>query len=455
VKHFSFRRYSKDILFEIIGQAADHYDEYRGNTNNLVNKDNRRGLGHRELKRKTERALNQTFHPATFDKYLDILVNDGIFTNYKRHARGSKAEYCLTEKARKEFQAGVLQIHPIAPTIEVFADEEERRRLYHLLFTIETLEPPFLEEMYDIEEGMLERVNNLFGVSISSEDLVPQSIQRKEVDCTVTYYKPVSCIQLAKKVFSKGKPVAQLDADDDDATTIASSSPSPSTFSLADLQQQQQQQEQPAFYHIKTIRFSVTDVVNYERKFGFVSLHDLTKSKVKSGIRSLTKAKIIAPVGKLRDETRYAFADESLHHLVGSCLVIFNHTMQLLLSRVWQFERKVDREERTWLVRIYGKKQADRIISDNYDFLISWGQKSAVKDEESYNKEKKILYRFVKKEVEEIKQKYGGLVMQRRYSFPLDHIIDDMIFPQFLEKSLGIGKNKKSSLMASAHGRRR
>jgi hypothetical protein len=436
VKHFSFRRYNKDILFEIVGQAAAHYDEYMRNSNNLVNKGHYIGLGHRELKRKTERALNQTFHPATLDKYLDILVYDGIFTNYKRHPRGSKAEYCLTEKARKEFHAGVLQIHAIAPTIEVFADEEERRRLYHLLFTIETLEPPFLEEMYDTEEGMLERINNLFGVSISPEDLVPQIIQRKEVDCTVTSYKPVSCIQLAKKVFSKGKPVVQLDADE--ATTIASSSPS-SSSSLADLQQQQQ----PAFYHVKTIGFSVTDIVKYERKFGFVSLHDLTKSKVKSGIRLLTKAKIIVPVGKLRGETRYAFADESLRHLVGSCLVIFNHTMQLLLSKVWQYERKVDKEERAWLERIYGKKQADRIISDNYDFLVSWGQKSAVKDEESYNKEKKILYRFVKKEVEEIKQKYGGLVIQQQYPFPLDHIIEDMIFPPFLEKSLSIGKGKK------------
>lgn len=427
MKHFSFRRYNKDILLEIVGQSAGHFDEYRRNTYNLVNKSHYIGLGHRELKRKTERALNQTFHPATFDKYLDILVYDGIFTNYKPHARGSKAGYCLTEKARKEFQAGVLQIRSIAPTIEVFADEEERRRLYHLLFTIETLEPPFLEEMYDTEEGILERINNLFGVSISSEDLVPQSIQRKEVDCTVTYYKPVSCIQLAKKVFSKGKSVAQLDADD--AIPIASSSPS--SYSLADLQQQQQ----PAFYHVKTIGFSITDIVNYERKFGFVRLHDLTRSKMKSGIRLLTKAKIIAPVGKLRGETRYAFADESLRHLVGSCLVIFNHTMQLLLSKVWQYERKVDKEERAWLERIYGKKQADRIISDNYDFLVSWGQKSAVKDEESYNKEKKILYRFVKKEVEEIRQKYGGLVMQQQYSFPLDHIIDDMIFPPFLEKS--------------------
>jgi hypothetical protein len=436
VKHFSFRRYSKDILFEIIAQAAGHFDEYMRNTNNLVNKDHHRGLGHRELKRKTERALNQTFHPSTFDKYLDILVYDGIFTNYKRHARGSKAEYCLTEKAGKEFQAGVLQIHPIAPIIEVFADEEERRRLYHLLFTIETLEPPFLEEMYDTEEGMLERINNLFGVSISPEDLVPQSIQRKEVDRTVTYYEPVSCIQLAKKVFSKGEPVVQLDADD--ATTIASSSPSPSSSSLANLQQQQ-----PAFYHVKTIGFSVTDIVNYERKFGFVSLHDLSKSKVKSGIRLLTKAKIIAPVGEIKGETRYAFADESLRHLIGSCLVIFNHTMQLLLSKVWQYERIVDKEERAWLERIYGKKQADRIISDNHDFLVSWGQKSAVKDEESYNKEKKILYRFVKKEVEEIRQKYGGLVMQQQYPFPLAHIIDDMIFPPFLEKSLSIGKDKR------------
>jgi hypothetical protein len=430
VKHFSFRRYSKDILFEIIGQTAGHFDEYRRNTNNLVNKDHHIGLGHRELKRKTERALNQTFHPATFDKYLDILVCDGIFTNYKRHARGSKAEYCLTEKARKEFQAGVLQIHPIAPTIEVFADEEERRRLYHLLFTIETLEPPFVKEIYDTEESMLSRVQELFGVSIRPEDLVPQNIKREEVNCTVTYYKPVSCMRIAKRVFHEDKCRAQLDTA---ATSVASSS------SQAHLQQQQQ----PAFYNLTTIGFSVTDIVNYERKFGFVSLHDLTKSKVKSGIRLLTRAKIIAPVGKLRGETRYAFADESLRHLVGSCLVIFNHTMQFLLSKVWQYERKVDKEERAWLERIYGKKQADRIISDNYDFLVSWGQKSAVKDEESYNKEKKILYRFVKKEVEEIKQKYGGLVMQQQYPFPLDHIIDDMIFPPFLEKSLSIGKGKK------------
>jgi hypothetical protein len=438
VKHFYFRRYSKDILFEIVGQAAAHFEEYSRNTNSLVNKDHHTGLGHRELKRKTERALNQTFHPATFDKYLDILVYDGIFTNHKRHARGSKAEYCLTERARKEFQAGVLQIHAIEPTLVVFADEEERRRLYHLLFTIEALEPPFVKEIYDTEEGVISRIQELFGVSILPGDLVPQSIQRKEVNCTVTYYKPVSCIHIAKRVFHEGKCRGQLDTA---ATSVASSpTSSPSTSSQAPLQQQQQQ---PAFYNVTTIGFSVTDILNYERKFGFVSLHDLTKSKVKSGIRLLTKAKIIAPVGKLKGEIRYAFADESLRHLVGSCLVIFNHTMQLLLSQVWQYERKVNKEERAWLERIYGKKQADRIISDDHDFLISTGQEIAVKLEESYNREKKVLYRFVKNEVEEIKQKYGGLVIQQQYSFPLDHIIEDMIFPPFLEKSLSIGKGKK------------
>jgi hypothetical protein len=437
MKHFYFRRYNKDILFEMVGQAAAHFDEYRRNTNNLVNKDHHIGLGHRELKRKTERALNQTFHPATFDKYLDILVYDGMFTNYKRHARGSKAEYCLTERARKEFQAGVLQIHAIAPTIEVFADEEERRRLYHLLFTIETLEPPFVKEIYDTEEGMLSRIQELFGVSISLGDLVPQNIQREEVNCTVTYYKPVSCMYLAKRIFHDDKCRAQWDTAATSVASSSSSSPSPS--SQAHLQQQQQQL---AFYHVKTIGFSITDIVNYERKFGFVSLHDLTKSKVKSGIRLLTKAKIIAPVGKLKGETRYAFADQSLRHLVGSCLVIFNHTMQLLLSKVWQYERKVNKEERAWLERIYGKKQADRIISDHHDFLISRGQEIAVKLNESYNIEKKVLYQFVKNEVEEIKQKYGGLVMQQ-YPFPLDHIIEDMIFPPFLEKSLSIGKGKK------------
>lgn len=384
------------------------------------------GLGHRELKRKTEQALNQTFSTGTFDKYLDILVEGGKFTKHKRHARGGKAEYRLTERALHEFKAGVLQIEAIEPTLEEFADEEERHRLYHLLFTFETLEPPFNCEIYDTEEGMLERINKLFGVSISSEDLVPQSIQREEVDCTVTYYKPVSCMNIAKRVFSRGKHRSQLYA----ATATVSSS------SRAHLQQQ------PAFYYVKTIGFSVTNIVNYKRKFGFVSLHDLRKSKVKRGIRLLTKAKIITPVGTLKGETRYAFADEFLRNIIGSCLVVFSHTMELLLSIVWQYERKVNMEERAWLEKVYGKRQADRIISDNCDFFINMGQESVVKSKESYNAEKNVLYRFVKKEVEEIKQKCGGSVMQQ-YSFPLNHIIEDMIFPKFLEKSLGIRKYNK------------
>jgi hypothetical protein len=401
VKHFSSRRYNlKVILYAIIEQAAVHFDEYKTKCNCNCNKTNYLGLGHRELKRKTEKALNLTFSTSTFDRYLDILVEGEVFTKYKRHARGGKADYRLTKRALQEFKAGVLQIRGIEPSLEVFADEEERYRLYHLLFTIETLEPPFVNEIYDTEEGMLERIRKLFGVSISSDDLVIESIQRKEVNCTVTFYKPVSCMHIAKKVFSKGEPLTQLDANSDATTVDSSSSSSP-----ADLQQQQF-----AFYNLKAIGFSVTDIVNYDRKFGFVSLQDLTKSKVKRTVRLLTKAKIITPVGTLKGETRYAFADESLRKMVASCLIVFNHTIWLL-SKVWQYERKVDKEERAWLEKVYGKRQADRIISDNYDFLISMGRESVDKEKESYNTEKKLLYQLVKKEVKEIKEKYGGLLI--------------------------------------------
>ena len=453
MKHYYSRRYNrkKKILHSIIEQAANHFNAYKIKNKLNNSEDNYKGLGHRELKRKTEQALNQTFSPGTFDKYLDILVANRKFTIHKRHARGGKAEYRLTEQALQELQAGVLQIHGVEPALEVFADEEERHRLYHLLFTIETLEPPFLDEIYDTEEGMLKRINKLFEVSIFPEDLVPQSIQRKEVNCTVTYYKPVSCIHIAKEVFHEDRGHAQLLDAASATTTTATSCSSPYPSSQAHLQKQQQQQ-QPAFYNVKTMGFSVSDIMNYERKFGFVRLDDLTKSKVKSSIRLLTKAKIIAAIGKLKGETRYAFADESLRQVIGRCLVIFNHTMQLLLSKVWQYERKVNREERDWLEKLYGKKQAERIISDNYDFLTTMGQESIVAVRESYNTEKKVLYRLVKKEVEELKQNYAGSIM-RQYPFPLSHIIEDMIFPHFLEKSLGIYKSKKSNTMMNAQQR--
>ena len=451
MKHFSFRRYDKDILFKIISQAAVHFDAYRRNNNDRGNKGHYVGLGHRELKRKTERALNLTFHPATFDKYLGILVDECIFIKFKRHTRGSKAEYRLTERAREEFQAGVLQIRAIAPTIEVFADEEERRRLYHLLFTIETLEPPFVEEIYDTEEGMLGRIQKLLGVSILPGDLIPHNSQiDDEVDYILTYYKPVSCLQIVKRMYSKDNHPAlgADDPDDIDADTAVATA----TESLAK-SQKQPIAAAPAFYYVKKIGFSATDVMNYERKFGFVSTHYLTKSKVKRSIRLLREARIIAPIGKVKGETRYAFADESLRQLVGSCLVIFNHTMELLLSKVWQNERKVNPQERAWLEKVYGHRQADLVISDHHHFLIDTGQKNVVKVKENYNIEKKVLYGFVKKEVEEIKQKYGGTVMQQ-YPFPLNYMLEDMIFPQFLEKSLGIGKTK-SNAMASVHGIRR
>jgi hypothetical protein len=418
VKHFSFRRYNKNILFAIIEQAAQNakqkiYGQHEHDDHHY----HRHGLGHRELKRKTEQALSQYFSTGTFDMYLDLLVDSHVFTKRKHYARGGKAEYRLTKKSLQEYRAGVLQISAIEPAIEVFADEEERYRLYQLLFTIETIEPPFLEEIYDTEEGMLKRVRKFFKVRISRGDLAVQSIEREEVDCTVTHYKPVSCVCITRRDYY---PRSSNKHD----RTINAYKPS---------SQPGTDKQKAAFYYVKAEGFSVTDIMNYHKKFGFVRTHDLTKTKVKRGIMLLTKAGIVEPIRKLGDEMRYSFADNSLRQLIGSCFVVFHHTVNLL-SKVWQYERKVNSQERAWLESIYGRRQADRIISDYYDFFISKGE-SAITDKARYNIEKEALYRLIRQETKELRQRYSGSKLLNKNPFPVDRMLEEMILPPFLGES--------------------
>jgi hypothetical protein len=357
------------------------------------------GLGYRKLKSKTEQSLARTIRPATFSKYLDLLVDSRIFTKHKQHPRGGKAEYKLTEKARQEYRAGVLQIPQVAP--EVYAKEEERYRLYHLLFVIETIEPPFLQEVYDTEEGILKRVSKYYKVKISPIHLVTQSKQREKVDCTVTRYKPVSCIRITRRDYS--------------------------------IRREKSGKAKPAFYYVQAEGFSTADIMNYDRKFGFINTRDLTRAKVKRGIRLLVKTGIIVPIGTLAEETRYSFADKSLRQLVGSSLVVFNHTMELL-SKAWQYERKVSVQERAWLERVYGRRQADRLISDCHDFFITKGR-HAIKDKMQYEQEKKALYRLVKREADALRQ-YQQLRL--KYAFPLEYMLEEMVIPPFLADSVGV-----------------
>lgn len=194
-KHFSFRKYDKDILFAIVEQAGNQLINAGGSGRN---EHSFKGRGHRELKRMTEQATGQTFSTGTFDKYLDLLVASKVLSKAGRHRRGGKAEYRVTQKAMQEYRAGVLRVEAVEP--DAFADEEERYRLYRLLFAIETIESAVLE-FYDTEEGILGQLKRLFAADIMPEDLKVHKVEREEVDCKVTHYKPVKCLSITKREY--------------------------------------------------------------------------------------------------------------------------------------------------------------------------------------------------------------------------------------------------------------
>ncbi len=124
--------------------------------------------------------------------------------------------------------------------------------------------------------------------------------------------------------------------------------------------------------------------------------------------------------------------------MVGNYLVVLGHTKDWLLSKVWQYEQKVNIQERKWLESLYGKRQADRIISDNYDFFVNEG-KDAIKDKQQYNEQKIDLFGFVKKEIEELRRRYAtDLALKNEYDFPLEPMIKEMIIPPFVEDRLTI-----------------
>jgi hypothetical protein len=200
----------------------------------------------------------------------------------------------------------------------------------------------------------------------------------------------------------------------------------------------------PAFYYIRAEGFSVSDILNYRHKFGFIDVSGLTKSKVERGIRLLTRAGIVTPIGSLVGQTRYAFADKALRHMVGSSMVLHSRSFELL-SKPWQYERKVNKQERQWLEKIYGQRQADRIISDYHDFLVTKGGANAMREEgkkRQYETEKRVLYLLAKKEAEELRQRCRSRGLER-YSFPMERLIDEMILPPFLAASLGVSAEQK------------
>jgi hypothetical protein len=478
--HFSFRRYSEKTLRTIVEVVADNENVKNG-----------AGLGFRKLKGKTEQALNQTLHPVTFRNYLNILVHVKILVERKGPARGSKAEFRLTEKARQEHKAGVLgiQINSVKSAMgkDVFVDEKERYRLCKLLFAINTLDNR-IYELPDTEQGILETTSRLTCTEVAVKDLVPMRVMIEEFNnCVVTYYEPISCILLIKKFFfnnsnriwSREEAVSRGLSN---VVNIASTASSTSTSDAATRHHNPQDSSESrnmdknddkksiVFYNLMVMGFSISDILARRHKgpspipsyelTKFSILHDdMTRAKIEKGVRLLVnEAKILKRIGRLRGETRYDFADDSLRLIVGNCLAVFGHTIEAL-SKVWNYERKVNSKERAWLERIYVQRQADRIISDYSDSLKSISEAGTI-DWQAHEDTKKFWYKFILKEVHEIKERcyYRSAYRDNEnegnsdqkslmdlYPFPLQQMVEDMICPSFLEESLGIEKAKRAS----------
>ncbi len=403
-----------------------------------------------------------------FDRHFRNLRKSGNIERKDTAAKGGrKGQYCVSDKGRQ--------------ALRLFGSLEEdrqklilrRERAFQLLFFFEANKDiEFEQEMYGTEDDLIKLVSSKYRVPFTKKDLVIDYQFRKQVDCTVTVYLPVSsCILIVKEEFNRDNnktgetTTAILPYRQDNEEKISDNHHN-------GLQGQQQHLQSKnngsnyAFFLVKTLGITISQIL-HDKKFPFQHL-GFTSRELEQAFNTLRDERLIKVKGVLGNDIYYTSADNGLYHLMRDCWIIHNQIMRKV-TLVWMYFRRPTWQEHKWLKMFYGPERTSSTIKNDNKFRRQIrhkqrlelaqmqkeqrekGQKPTTNNHDtlqqqtstaidntittiiiSVKNEIAIYDKLSKAEVKRLKEKRATTI--RKYSFPYEAIMDDLVYPLFLRE---------------------
>jgi DNA-binding PadR family transcriptional regulator len=432
---------------------------------NILSK--RQTAGYNELYQLFEKMHRHISYDA-FDRHFRNLRKSGNIERKDTGAKGGrKGQYCISDKGRQALRLfGSLE-----------GDRQKlilrRERAFQLLFFFEANKDiEFEQEMYGTEDDLIKLVSSKYRVPFTKKDLVIDYQFRKEVDCTVTVYLPISsCILIVKEEFNRDNNKT------DETTTAVMPYRQDKGEKISDnhhngLQGQQQPVQGKndgsnyAFFLVKTLGITISQIL-HDKKFPFQHL-GFTSSELEQAFNTLRDETLIKVKGVLGNDIYYTTAENELYHLMRDCWIIHNQIMRKM-TLVWMYFRRPTWQERKWLKMFYGPERTSSTIKDDNKFRRQIrhkqrlelgqmqkeqrekGQKPTTSNNDalqqqtstaidktttttiiSVKDEIAIYDRLSKAEVKRLKEKHTVTI--RKYSFPYEAIMNDLVYPPFLRE---------------------
>ena len=319
-----------------------------------------------------------------FSSHLDSLVKEKRLSRmeYSKKKRGTRIDYCLTDKAKKEHQWNILGIDP---------EKERLRRLYQLLFFFESSKSTihFTDKQLDEFLSLIE--------SSRQEMVAAPDNTFPEGDPSITWYRTIKDIEITK--FFDGNR---------------------------------------AFYKIRLPGFSIEEILNYEKptlgnyESSIFCHYEFTDEELNEALNLFRKAGLIRPIPQIfASELRLAIADESIHDLIASIWKIHKEELGILHSELFFLGKPLNDVDKNKFLMFYGKQGLNKLN------LYAGLTQQAMKKNKHYAgkraKETEELNEYANKKInekiEKLKDEYAPVI--QHYAFPSD-VIERICFRNVL-----------------------
>jgi predicted transcriptional regulator len=420
-------------------------------------------LSANELRRQVDKSYKRVW-PSVFSFHRETLLEQALIDKNDTGRRGGRVYYFLTEKAKDEYRADILELRlskedNVSKRRRSQNSIEESEALKHqkmflLLFFFGTVDRP----VYQLRtEDELKQFLSNFRLSKNDIKVIEEGNGRRE-DLTAIFTTPrlmyrmqiIIDNQLAVWPVSSITPpyrlyITQYEPilgrikiwkeryayfDYDDHTSIRRELNKIRHSIKNDFNGGSNIQVYLYRYNLPGI--SAADLLNHER---FVFEHiDLTGEEVKRALTVLLEKGMICKVFEFDREPRFSIAEPALEEVITNCWEILQ-TVREIAFTTWMYFRGPTEPERKWLAVFYGNEKSEELFRSYYDYRKRW--KPKVEEDKDFSKS---LQSGIKKLNVEVRHNIDSLYKKcdndiiKAYGFPLDKLIR-LVYPETLRQA--------------------
>jgi hypothetical protein len=340
-----------------------------------------------------------------FNRHLKRLVSEKLVSR-EDAGLGKKVKYSLTEKAKQRRRLKILELKSPKEKqrLDLITTEQKRKNLFILLLL-------FRQKCcykFETEEAF---ENFLLQFDLAREDL---SILGEPNHTTVDrdrkiYYKTTIFRSPEKDITIIRR---QNTFRRDSKKGLVSVPPSIS-------------------YDCSIKGLTIRDILNPKNRPAFGHLN-LTLEEVEEAFKTLFEEKLLKPMNMYNIEVIYEIADNSLEHLLESCLEIYEFVYGTIYG-IWRFIRKPTEEEIDWLEFFKGIADTSRIRNKAYNERHTARPKKKTKEWlKWYKGDVRESEKSLDEMVTDLNKNHAYTI--KRYGFSSEDILE-IVYPKFLHET--------------------